>query len=157
VINWSLHDQLAAAEAVRRVTWSWGATALTLPAFGRLPRVALAVVAVGVALVAVVGWRRRRITASIPGAVMPPFYARALRALARRGLAPAPGETAREFAGRANERLPASEEAVGCVTAAYERVRFGDLALTRAEADLVDAAVATLEGDDMTSRQAEVK
>jgi len=157
VINWSLHDQLAAADAVRRVTWSGVATALTLPAVGRLPRVALAVVAVVVALVVVVGWRRHRTTASAPGTGVPRFYARALRALARRGLAPAPGETAREFAGRANERLPAAEEAVGCVTAAYERVRFGDHALTRVEAAVVDAAVATLEGDDMTSRQPGVK
>ena len=157
VINWSLHDQLAAADAVRRVTWSGVATALTLPAVGRLPWVALAVVAVVVALVVVVGWRRHRTTASAPGTGVPRFYARALRALARRGLAPAPGETAREFAGRANERLPAAEEAVGCVTAAYERVRFGDHALTRVEAAVVDAAVATLEGDDMTSRQPGVK
>jgi hypothetical protein len=43
------------------------------------------------------------------------------------------------------------------VTAAYERVRFGDHALTRVEAAVVDAAVATLEGDDMTSRQPRVK
>jgi hypothetical protein len=32
-------------------------------------------------------------------------------------------------------------------------VRFGALALTRAEAELVDAAVATLEGGDMGSAQ----
>ena len=102
------------------------------------------------------GWRRR-VAAVAPDAVMPRFYARALRALARQGLAPTPGETAREFAGRANKRFPASEPAVGCVTIAYERVRFGAMALTRAEADQVDAAVATLEGDDMSSRQPGVR
>ena len=36
VINWSLTDQLAAAEAVRRTTWSWSAAALSLPDTGRL-------------------------------------------------------------------------------------------------------------------------
>jgi transglutaminase-like putative cysteine protease len=152
VINWSLHDQLAAAEAVRRATWSWSAAALALPNVGRAPRLALAALAVAIALVAAAGWRRRS-AAATADAVMPRFYARALRALARRGLAPAPGETAREFAGRANERLPASEPAVACVTSAYERVRFGAVALTWAEAELVDAALTTLEGGDMSSRQ----
>jgi len=152
VINWSLHDQLAAADAVRRATWSWSASALSLPRLGRLPRVALAALVVAVALVAALGWRRR-VATSAPRTDVPRFYARALRALARRGLAPAPGETAREFAGRAHEQLPASGSAVGCVTAAYERVRFGAMALTGAEAKLVESAVATLEGDDMNSRQ----
>jgi len=152
VINWSLHDQLAAADAVRRATWSWSASALSLPSLGRLPRVALAALVVAVALVAALGWRRR-VAASTPRTDIPRFYARALRALARRGLAPAPGETAREFAGRAHEQLPASGSAVGCVTAAYERVRFGAIVLTGNEAELVESAVATLEGDDMNSRQ----
>ena len=89
---------------MRRATWSWGATALTRPPLGRLPRVALAVVAVVVALVVVVGWLAAP-DAAASGAGMPRFYARALRVLARRGLAPAPGETAREFAGRANGRV----------------------------------------------------
>lgn len=156
VINWSLHDQLAAADAVRRATWSWSAAALSLPSVGRLPRLALAILVVAVALVAALGWRRRAATGT-PQAAMPRFYARALRALARRGLAPAPGETAREFAGRAHAQLPASGSAVGCVTAAYERVRFGALALTRTESDLVESAVATLEGDDMINRQPEAR
>jgi len=43
------------------------------------------------------------------------------------------------------------------VTAAYERVRFGALALTRTESDLVESAVATLEGDDMINRQPEAR
>lgn len=156
VINWSLHDQLAAADAVRRATWSWSAAALSLPSVGRLPRLALAILVVAVALVAALGWRRRAATGT-PQAAMPRFYARALRALARRGLAPAPGETAREFAGRAHAQFPASGSAVGCVTAAYERVRFGALALTRTESDLVESAVATLEGDDMINRQPEAR
>ena len=86
------------------MTWSWGAAALALPELGRLPRL---------------GHRRPRgddrpgggggLAAPggrpSPDAVMPRFYARALRALARQGLAPTPGETAREFAGRANKRF----------------------------------------------------
>ena len=55
VINWSLHDQLTAAEAVRRATWSWSAAALALPELGRLPRLALAVLAATIALVAARG------------------------------------------------------------------------------------------------------
>jgi hypothetical protein len=156
VINWSLHDQLAAADAVRRATWSWSATALSLPRVGRLPHLVIAVLVVAVAMVAALGWRRRA-TAGVPRATVPRFYARFLRALARRGLTPAPGETAREFAGRAHEHLPASGSAVGCVTAAYERVRFGAVALTRAETEMVESAVVTLEGGDMTTRPAGAK
>ena len=130
---------------------------LAIPDVGRLPRLAVAVVALVATLVVAAGWWRRWAAPGAAGAVMPDFYARALRALARHGLAPAPGETAREFADRANERLPATEPAVGCVTTAYERVRFGAIALTRAEADQVHAAVATLEGGDMSSRQPEVR
>jgi hypothetical protein len=39
------------------------------------------------------------------------------------------------------------------VTDAYERVRFGAIALTRDETQLVESAVAALEGGNMISRQ----
>jgi hypothetical protein len=73
---------------------------------------------------------------------MPRFYARALRALARRGLAPGAGETAREFARRPG--LGAGAVPLACLTSAYERVRFGGAALTVAEAADVDAALQEL-------------
>jgi hypothetical protein len=63
--------------------------------------------------------------------------------LARRGLAPAAGETAREFARRA-ERMGAAG-ALARITGAYERVRFGGVALTATETVEVDACVAALE------------
>ena len=73
---------------------------------------------------------------------MPGFYARALRVLARRSLAPKAGETAREFAGRAPAALWAPPLAQ--LTGAYERVRFGGAALAPDEAAAVDAALADL-------------
>jgi hypothetical protein len=73
---------------------------------------------------------------------MPAFYARALRILARRGLVPAPGETAREFTWRV--QATAASPPLARLTGAYERVRFGGVALTPAESAEVDAALAAL-------------
>jgi hypothetical protein len=89
-------------------------------------------------------WRRRR-RAGRPAAraatAPPRFYARLLRALARQGLRPGPGETAREFAARAARALPGAAPVLEGVTAGYERVRFGAVTLdTRELADLEAAA-----------------
>ena len=137
VVSWSLHDQLTAAEGMRRATLSWSASALPAPDWPSLPRLALAglVVAIGVVVLA----QRRRAAGAVAAAAMPRFYARALRALARRGLAPAAGETAREFASRAG--VPPLET----LTGAYERVRFGGAALTTTEMAEVEACLAALE------------
>jgi hypothetical protein len=56
---------------------------------------------------------------------MPDFYARALRLLARRGLRPEAGETAREFADRVARRAPGCAVPFSRLTAGYERTRFG--------------------------------
>jgi transglutaminase-like putative cysteine protease len=136
VVSWSLHDQLTAAEGMRRATQSWSEAALRAPEWPGLPRAGLAVLALGIGVALLVRWRR---TAPAAGATMPRFYARALRALARRGLTPAAGETAREFAARA------AVAPLGPVTGAYERVRFGGAALTPAEAAEIDAWLASLE------------
>jgi hypothetical protein len=73
---------------------------------------------------------------------MPVFYARALRLLARRGLTPAAGETAREFAQRA--QATAWSAPLARLTGPYERVRFGGAALTAAEVVEVEAVLAAL-------------
>jgi hypothetical protein len=75
---------------------------------------------------------------------MPAFYARALRALARRGLRPAPSETAREFGRRAAEALPAAAPALVRLTAGYERVRFGETPLDASERAELDACALSL-------------
>jgi len=140
VVTWSLHDQLSAAESVRRTTSSWTALAQRPWDAAALPRVALALLVGTAAVVALVRWRRG--VSADGGPVMPRFYARALRALARRGLTPADGETAREFAGRATA---VAGTPLVRLTGVYERVRFGSMALSAAEAAEVEAWVTALE------------
>jgi hypothetical protein len=86
---------------------------------------------------------RRRRAAGGSTAAMPRFYARTLRALARRGLTPAPGETAREFARRVDAAVAGAP--LARLTAAYERVRFGGMPLDPGEAAALDACAAALE------------
>jgi len=140
VVSFSLHDQLAVVDVARQATWTLGATLLRPADWRPGFRLAGAGVILVVALVVVVGWQRRR--SGAVGVAMPAFYARALRVLARRGLAPGAGETAREFARRA----PAAPWAppLAQLTGAYERVRFGGAALAPDEAAALDAALADL-------------
>ncbi len=149
VINWGLQDQVAAALAVRRTATSWRDVSLALPSWDAVRRWAKTPAAlVGVVVLGAVvwlAWRRR-----LPGAPgswsrVPGFYARALRALARRGVEPAPGETARELARRASVTRPSWSVALGRLTIAYERVRFGAGALGGAELDELEACAAALE------------
>jgi transglutaminase-like putative cysteine protease len=140
VVGFSLHDQLAVADTVRRAGWSWSALLGPSPDRPALLRWAAAGVAVLAAALVVLGWRQRRHaggTGRVPG-----FYARALRLLAQRGLTPAPGETAREFACRA--QAAAWSAPLARLTGPYERVRFGGAALTAAEAAEVEVALAAL-------------
>ena len=136
VVSWSLHDQLAAAEGMRRTTLSWSEAALRAPRWPGLPQVGLAALAL---VLGVVLLGRRWLTSTGATPAVPRFYARTLRALARRGLTPAAGETAREFARRADAGPPLT-----ALTGAYERVRFGGAALTPAEAAEVEAWLAAL-------------
>jgi hypothetical protein len=85
---------------------------------------------------------------------MPRFYERALRHLARRGLAPAPDETARQFCGRAAAAEPACAEPLGRITGIYERARFGAVALSPAELRVVEDSLAELQRAQPESRQA---
>jgi len=140
VVSWSLHDQLAAAETVRRAVWTRSALPRVALDWRAVLRAAMIVAVLGSAVVAL-GRRRRSAVGRVTD--IPRFYARALRALARRGLTPGAGETARELAGRAQSTPVAG--AFGRLTAAYERVRFGGVALTADEAAAVDGCLAELE------------
>ena len=126
VINWSLRDQVEVAVTVRRqassVGFRLGELRDLLAASGR------AAVAVAAVLVVIMGLsllRRRRLGDGGAVSRMPDFYARALRLLARRGLRPEPGETAREFADRVARRAPGCGIPFSRLTAGYERTRFG--------------------------------
>ena len=77
-------------------------------------------------------------------AAVPRFYILALRALARRGFRRGPTETAREFLQRVEGAAPAFASAVARLTAAYERCRFGEGALSPDEAAALGAALAAL-------------
>jgi hypothetical protein len=79
-----------------------------------------------------------------PAAVMPAFYERALRLLARRGLSPAAAETARQFAGRVRAAVPDRADAFTRLTRHYERARFGASALSEIEWDDVTRSLAVL-------------
>ena len=79
-----------------------------------------------------------------PAARMPVFYERALRLMARRGLAPDAAETARQFASRVGEDAPDRAAAFDRLTGYYERARFGDVALSEAERQDVTRALAAL-------------
>jgi protein-glutamine gamma-glutamyltransferase len=141
VINWSLQDQMVAAVAVQRTASSWTAWP-PLPSWRELPRAAAAVVA-AVALAALWWWRARGRGMTAPP--VPAFYARALRLLARRGLAPARGETAREFSARARGQAPACAAPLARLTSGYERVRFGGALLSVAETAELDGCLSALE------------
>jgi transglutaminase-like putative cysteine protease len=134
IVSWSLIDQLRAATTVQRAASRWSAWSVEPPDWAGVPRLALVPLALA-AVAAVVVLSRRGARRVMAASTAPPaFYARALRALARRGLVPAPGETAREFARRAGEAAPACAPALERLTGVYERVRFGARTLTAAEA-----------------------
>jgi transglutaminase-like putative cysteine protease len=145
VVNWSVQDQAFAALKVRDLAI---ATRDWKPAW---PRASLSwpVLATGLAVLALVAgvavWRVARPPAGARAAAppVPAFYRRALRALARRALRPAPGETAREFAERVARAEPAWAPPVARLTVAYERVRFGGGGPPPAAE--IDASLAALE------------
>ena len=146
VINWSLEDQRVMVSAIQRqaqdfrVTFGWlrGWRSMSGPAVAGL---LFAAAAIGWLI-----WRRRRAGPTrATAARMPRFYERALRLLARRGLAPAPAETARQFSERAGVAAPACAEPLARITQAYERARFGAATLTDAERSDVERCLVELE------------
>ncbi|MGH7403520.1 MAG: DUF4129 domain-containing transglutaminase family protein, partial [Candidatus Rokuibacteriota bacterium] len=145
VVSWSLRDQVQLATTVHRqasdarVALAWPRDWRVSPALGA---------GAGIAVVVALSWwlgrrgpARRRTGAP---AAMPAFYSRALRLLARRGLAPGAAETARQFASRVGERAPERAAAFARLTRYYERARFGDAALSEAEWQDVTRALAAL-------------
>jgi protein-glutamine gamma-glutamyltransferase len=146
VINWSLRDQVEVATTIRRQASTWRFDRAALQEWVP-PRTALAGVLVVATGVAVFVWVRRR-RGDGPGGraavATPRFYARLLRALARQGLRPDPGETAREFAARAARTLPGAAPVLEGVTAGYERVRFGAATLDARELAALEAAAELL-------------
>ena len=144
VINWSLRDQVEVAVSIRRQAGSWGPWLASLRE-AQIPRVVWPVMALlAAAAVALALLRGRAAPAARAARRIPRFYARALRALARRGLRPAPGETAREFCARAAAAVPGWAEPLASLTAAYERARFGASALTAGEEAALEGWLAAL-------------
>jgi transglutaminase-like putative cysteine protease len=146
IVNWSLHDQVSVAAAFQRGTALWRQRLREARPWSERPGPARALgVLVAVGLAAVMLWRARRRRASAPASFLPRFYERALRALARRGLRPDPGETAREFLARVATRAPGLAPPLARLTAGYEVTRFGAGALGAAEAAELEACATALE------------
>jgi protein-glutamine gamma-glutamyltransferase len=143
VINWSLRDQVEVATTIRRQASSWRVDWTALREW-RPPALAYPLIAALIVLLAAWRWRRSGAAAAWAADRMPSFYARALRALARRGLRPRLGETAREFRERASSALPNAAPVLGRLTDGYERVRFGEATLDPRERAELDACAEAL-------------
>ena len=145
VVNWSLTDQLLVAATGQRQAGDFHISLHWPRDWRARPWLLAAAAAAGLALAWLI-WR-----SGLPGrtsrhaAPVPRFYERALRLLARRGLAPAPAETARQFCGRVGSAAPALAAPLGRLTGEYERARFGAAALTPAELGEVERWLVALE------------
>ncbi len=141
IVNWSSHDQLAAAATVRHAAGAWRNWREHWP-----PGPGLWAWAALVALAGIMTWslRRRGWSPRSPVRRAPDFYRRALRTLARRGLRPQLGETAREFAGRVGGATPTCAPEFARITSAYEAVRFGARQLLPAEQSEIEGCVRAL-------------
>lgn len=137
VVNWSLGDQLRASLTVRQQALAWRraffAGGLSFP--GGKRGAAIAVGAVLGLAAALFLWRRG--VALVPVPTRRPatvwVYERMLRRLARLGLRPGRGETAREFCLRVAADLPEARATVEEITRVYEAVRFGGAAVAADE------------------------
>jgi len=131
VVNWSLKDQVDLAASLRHTARRWRPEWPTLTEWPRPNASFLLGLTAAVALVVAWRWRRGDAVSAprLGRRDVPDFYRRALRLLARRGVRPAPHETAREFCARVQAEIPAWREAAGDLTSAYERVRFGGSSL----------------------------
>ena len=145
VVNWSLQDQRVMVSTVQRRAQDFR-LAFPWPAgWGAWRWLAAAATAAAVAGLGALVWRRsRRGAPAAAAARVPRFYERALRQLERRGLAPDPAETARQFCGRAGLAAPACAAPLARITGAYERARFGAAALTDAELSDVERCLVEL-------------
>ncbi len=88
----------------------------------------------GVVALALLLWRVRAVSSR---SALPRYYARALRALARRGLVRQPAPGARDFARATREALPErAASAFASLTESYLGERFGNRSATDPESDL---------------------
>jgi len=146
VVNWSLRDQVGVAASVHRGASEWRGSLLGWrDSLRAVPRGW--VVAIVVSVLAAAWFLRRHAPGAArraAAAAVPRFYLQALRVLARRGFRRGSTETAREFSDRVEGTAPAFASAVARLTAAYERCRFGEGALSPDEAAALDAALASL-------------
>jgi transglutaminase-like putative cysteine protease len=144
VVNWSLKDQVDLASAIRHTARGWRPEWPALDGWsGRRMPVVVGVIVVG----AVVAWSVRRggVARRARGRpAVPDFYRRALRLLARRGIRPDRDETAREFSVRVAAQTPGYGTALGTLTGAYERVRFGAASLGPEDVAVIDASLSAL-------------
>ena len=138
IVNWSLQDQVMTALRVREAALVWRPRAPALAEWRRLPPGIHVLLALSAMTAALLWWTRRsRAATGRRAPAMPAFYGRALAALARRGLVPAAGETAREFAARVAGAVPAGAASFVALTTAYERLRFGATPPSEDEARLI--------------------
>jgi hypothetical protein len=141
IVSWSSRDQLAAAATVRQAAKDWWNWREQWPHW-RLPWT-WPVLLSAAGVIAWVLWRHGW-TASGRRVRVPDFYRQALRTLARRGLRPRPGETAREFAARVGGRRASPDVGFERITAVYEGVRFGARQLTPSERAEIQACLRSL-------------
>lgn len=146
VVNWSLKDQVDLAASVRETARRWRPQ---WPGLGGwdAARVSVAL-GTAVAIALVVAWRwgggARVMRPRFGRRALPDFYRRALRLLARRGIRPAPHETAREFSARIRAERPPWGDSVTTLTLAYERVRFGGTTVGADERAALERALSAL-------------
>jgi len=144
VVNWSLKDQVDLASTIRQKARAWRPEWRALGTWegARVPFV-VGFVVLGV----VVAWRLGRggiVRRAIGHRAVPDFYRRALRLLARRGIRLARGETARELWARVQTETPGSGAALGTLTLAYERVRFGSAVLGSEDVAALEQSLSAL-------------
>jgi transglutaminase-like putative cysteine protease len=142
------------AGSARRAAWDAWRAMIELFAKGRIdPALTwLALALAATALLAAVLLHLRHIrrprkprSASLPAAPRPPaFFTRLVKLLARRGLRPAPSQTAREWADQAIARLDLPAAEVHSLIDLHDRLRWSGQSLTRDELARADSTVRRL-------------
>jgi transglutaminase-like putative cysteine protease len=165
VIDYNLGDQMVMATSVRRqlhrsgaaLAHAWGHWADGGPETVRGVIGGATLVVAGVGLVSLLLRRSREGTSPVSRQrsrkIRVAFYERALKLLARRRLSRAPASTAREFAA-ALIGHPVLHGATAEITMLYERVRFGQEPLSRAEEQRVNELLWTLRSVTRSGRPA---
>jgi hypothetical protein len=133
IVSWSRHDQVRAAATLRRAATEWRPELGARATWQSAGWATAALVLTGI-VVAWVRWGPRGAAEGTRTVPVPDFYRQALRILARRGLKPDSGETAREFAARVGATGAWWSQPIDSLTLTYESVRFGQVVLDPAQA-----------------------